>query len=210
MPYIITAHHTISSNPRNVVPKKHFIREIIFTVLVLVSSLLTSVAGIVALYETKEGGCRPRTKTAVLVLECIAFFLSVIVYIIGFSDKFKESNRTLHVRRIAFLNINITSNTPQINAILIGWTLFTVNGICLAMAIVIFVNDGCGNVIDNGVYNGAAIIGSFLIVLLSSFPIERNLQKQAGYQTQNSRGVTLNHYWMQTQQKERRENPVRN
>jgi hypothetical protein len=205
----------ISPNPTEVVSGGHFILQISFTVLVLVISFFTSVAGVVALFQTKGDTCpkmcRKGVGTAVLVLQCIASFLSGVVYIIGFKGKFIKPDRELNVTHIKTLRIKITSDTPRINAIAIGITLFIVNDICLAEAILIFYDQthygNCGVDRYLGPYNGFAILGSFILVLLTSFPIRKEEDVQ---HRQNSRAGTVHTHWMQTQQKQRRQNTVPN
>lgn len=213
MPYIITA-HIISSNPRKMETNETSTFEKLFTVLVLVSTLFTSVAGILILFENRaDKHCLWGIGIAVLVLQNLGYIIAFVALIITWCATFKESNKLSGVTCIGY-DVSITANTPKPTATLIAWTLMIVNAVCYVMMWLIlhdqFHNNQCGNDTWNRIYNGAAIVGSFIVVLLTSFPIRKHRKKEDNHHPQNSRARTLSEYYMQTQQKQSRQNPVPN
>jgi ABC-type maltose transport system permease subunit len=213
MPYIITA-HTISSNPKKVETNERSTFEKIFTVLALLSTLFSSVAGIVALYEAEaKRGCRPGIGTAIMVLQGIATLLGYAAICIALGSEFEGSNKVSSVTCMRY-DFSITTNTSKPTALLVALTLFIETGICYVMAGLILRDqmrdEGCGNVTWNSIYNGTAIIGACIVVLLTSFPIKKHREEQDVHHHQYSRAPTLSEYYRQRQQKQRQQNPVPN
>jgi len=201
--------HTIPSNLKKARTNERHPLEIIFTLVVLVSTFFTSVAGILALFGSDRNRKHPnRFAIAVMVLQGIASLLCLVAALIACRHDFDIPNESSRAPRkgrpVSF------AYTPQITAILEGVILFIVNGICLAMAIIILSKREYTSDIFNGIYNGTAIIGACILVLLTSFPIHKHCKKQDRHQPQNSRALTLSEHWTQMQQKQRQQNPVPN
>ena len=189
-----------------------------FDLLVLVSSLFTTVGGILSLYGTdKFGSCNNRIAQAAIAVQSVAVLLCLLAIVITGWNSRSEANPSKSPVQDRGPCLFILSKRTTNPGLIQAFVLTIVNIVSLVMVTLIWVQSGCNNFVYNAIYNIVGILGSFIITFLASLQPSENKNNSNGStlsqpvnQVRDPHAGTLHQYMTRNLHIQRRQYPVSN